>query len=44
MTGRDYKEVLGFEPPLTTITALILIVVVFAISCIAIGFAIAKYF
>ena len=44
MTGRDYKEVLGFEPPLTTVTAVILTMVVFAISCIAIGFALAKYF
>lgn len=44
MTGRDYKEVLGFEPPVSTITAIILTLVMFAICCIAIGFAIAKYF
>lgn len=44
MTDSRYKEVLGFEPPVSTITAILLGAVVFAISCIAIGYAIAKYF
>lgn len=44
MNRSDYKEVLGFEPPLSAITALILGVVMFAIGFIAIGYLLAKFF
>lgn len=44
MNRSDYKDVLGFEPPVSTIAAIILMVVVFAICFIGLGFALAKYF
>ena len=44
MTDRRYKDVLGFEPPVSTIAAIILAVVVFAVGCMAIGYSLAKYF
>jgi len=44
VTDRRYKDVLGFEPPVSTIAAIILAVVMFAISCVAIGYSLAKYF
>jgi hypothetical protein len=44
MTASRHKEVLGFEPPLSAIIAIILVVVGFAGICIAIGYTLAKYF
>lgn len=39
-----YKEVLGVEPPIGAVIALIMAIVMFAFGCIAIGYALAKYF
>jgi hypothetical protein len=44
MSNRQYKDVLGFDPPVFAIVAIILTVLAFATGCVAIGYALAKFF
>lgn len=44
MNNRQYEDVLGFDPPVSTIVAIILTVLAFATGCVALGYALAKFF